>query len=251
MVTLTGRLGGLSVGFSTKTYFSERGIQAWLEEVLGAATASDVDKFIVPSFPSLATVMSIARKDFAVGAQDCSPFASGAHTGDVSAELLAEIGVGFVELGHAERRARGDSNKLIAKKVAEAHRWNLEVLLCVGEKGPGDAADAAKHCLRQIQESGADLGRTVIAYEPLWAIGGDESADRSHIVDTILRIKDGLAGSKSKVLYGGTAGPGLLGDIHQAADGLFLGRRAHNPQDYRYVVEEAQQLLGLTSGKDS
>jgi triosephosphate isomerase len=251
MITLTGRLGGLSVGFGTKSYFSERGIQAWLAEVLGASTASDVDKFIVPSFPSLATAMSIARKDFAVGAQDCSPFASGAHTGDVSAELLAEIGVSFVELGHAELRARGDSNNLIAKKVAEAHRWNLEVLLCVGEKDRGDAADAAKHCLRQIRESGADLDRTVIAYEPLWAIGGDESADRSHIVDTILRIKDGLAGSKSKVLYGGTAGPGLLGDIHQAADGLFLGRRAHNPQDYRYVVEEAQQLLGLTSGKGS
>jgi len=250
MVTLAGRPNGLSVGFSTKSYFSEQRLQAWLGDALSAANPSDVDRFIVPSFPSLAAVVGIARGQFAVGAQDCSAYAAGPHTGDVSAELLAEIGVNFVELGHAEQRARGDNSKLISKKVAEAQLWGLEVLLCVGEKQPGDSAGAAQHCLRQIRESGADLQRTVIAYEPLWAIGRDESAGSSHIVDTILRIKDGSSGSNLRVLYGGTAGPGLLGDIHQAADGLFLGRRAHNAKDYRYVVEEAQQLLNLRGQAD-
>ncbi len=199
--------------------------------------------FVVPSFPSLTAAISLAPSWMLVGAQDCSAYPEGAHTGEVSAKLLAELGVDFVELGHAELRARGDNNFLISKKVKQATDSGLDVLLCIGETRSGDPRSAAAECIMQIEASGVTADNALIAYEPVWAIGADEPASAKHILGTVEIIRQHLGANGARVIYGGAAGSGLFRHVYPEVGGLFLGRMAHQPQEFLDIVNEASVVI--------
>lgn len=251
---MTGR--SVTVGISTKMYLGYEASKVWLEAVVAVASASEavssgqVKLFIAPSFPVLETALELTRgTPVQVGAQNASELDAGALTGEVSPAFLAEMGVSLVELGHAERRRIfGEDDALVAAKCAAVQRNNLRPLLCVGEEERVSPAEAAGICLDQVRSAqlNPDGPAPIIAYEPLWAIGAAEPAAPEHVraVADLLRLE---LPPNADLLYGGSAGPGLLPQLHPHVDGLFLGRFAHDPRNLALILDEAAALPGFAA----
>jgi triosephosphate isomerase len=172
--------------------------------------------------------------------------------------MLAELGVSLVELGHAERRRLfGEDDLVVARKVLAAVDAGLTPLLCIGEQDLLDRRAAADFCLRQVRSAtGGDdslLQRLVIAYEPVWAIGADRPASAEYVNAVTGLIREAL-GPASHIIYGGSAGPGLLPAL-TGVDGLFLGRSAHDAGNLGRVLDEALERAAIAAairpGSDS
>lgn len=252
----------LYVGVSTKMYLGYQESLRWLSEVRAVvdqrpalAAGRDVVVFVIPSFPVLAEARTLlAGSPILLGAQNCA-WGDGPLTGEVSPGLLAELGVTLVEIGHAERRAQfGEDDGVVARKVRAAADAGLTSLLCVGEPAETAPEEAAEFCLGQVRSAAAgdaELGAgLVLAYEPVWAIGADRPAPPSYVNAVVGLIRDGLDG-RCPIIYGGSAGPGLLPQL--AADGLFLGRFAHDASNLGLVLDEAlaRQTLAPASSSSS
>jgi triosephosphate isomerase len=243
----------IHVGISTKLYLSYEQSLAWIAAVNTIARAHPavqsgrVALFVAPSTPLVdAAVRTLRGSNVIVAAQDVSRFATGAYTGETGAPLLAEIGVGMAEIGHAERRALfGETSEVIRAKVALAQASGITPLLCVGEIERSEPAAAAAFCLEQLRD--AARGPIVIAYEPVWAIGAAEPASADHVRATVAAIRSGLPEALlgSPIIYGGSAGPGLIERLRPEVDGVFLGRFAHDPENVRTVLDEAAASLDL------
>ncbi len=240
------------VGVSTKMYFGHQQTIDWLDRVAAeldarpGLAASGVVPFVIPSFPLIPAALDrLSSRGVSIGAQTVS-WGEGALTGEVSAALLAEMGVSLVEIGHAERRRLcGETDAIVAQKVAAAQAVGLHSLLCVGELERGDPDAAVAFCFAQVEaairEDVGALPSLMVAYEPVWAIGSDRPADPDYVVAVITGLRTELARLADDVppiIYGGSAGPGLLREL-PAADGLFLGRFAHDPVRFGRVLDEA------------
>ncbi len=204
---------------------------------------------VFPVAPALPAAVALgAASHLAVGAQDVSDRPPGAFTGELPAALLAELGVGYVELGHAERRYLfGETGDLIARKVDVSVEHGLVPLICVGEGRLGDttpvgaeaAVAAAGKQLAEVLDRLPDTSAFVVAYEPVWAIGADQPAPVEHVRTVAAGLRGMLDGfPQARLIYGGTAGPGLFAELSTAVDGLFLGRRAHDPAAFAEVLAE-------------
>jgi triosephosphate isomerase len=170
---------------------------------------------VLPPFTAIHVARdALCRSAIAWGAQDVHPDEAGAHTGDVSAAMLADLGCRYVEVGHSERRRdHREGDALVAAKVAAIHRHGMTPLLCVGERTARRVDAALAVVQRQLRGAlGAldpdALGRIVIAYEPVWAIGvGAMAAPLEHIEATHAGIHRWLAtrdAPSTPVLYGGS-----------------------------------------------
>src|SRR3954466_14148011 len=141
------------------------------------AFAGKADLLVCPPATLLTAFAEKARgKGVAVGAQDCHPDASGAHTGDLSAEMLADAGASAIIVGHSERRAdHGESDALVHQKAEAAWRAGLVAIVCIGEtQKQRDAGQALDVCGGQLAGSlpdGSTSANLVVAYGPVWAIG--------------------------------------------------------------------------------
>lgn len=246
----------ITVGVSLKLYFGHARTLDWCRAV--AAIARDraeplrtgVELFVLPTFPALVPVITeLGDAPVAVGAQDLHWADSGAYTGEVSGTELTEIGVRLVEVGHAERRRLfGETEDVINRKTAAALRNGLVPVLCVGEteRLPADRAIAVVHDQVESALAGAPDGRVIIAYEPVWAIGAPDPAADDHIRSVCAALKARAGRPETSVIYGGAAGPGLLGRLGDDVDGLFLGRYAHDPAALATVLDEAIARLTPT-----
>ncbi|UGV26526.1 triose-phosphate isomerase [Rhodopseudomonas boonkerdii] len=158
------------------------------------------------------------RTAVTVGAQDCHPKASGAHTGDVAAEMLADAGATAVIVGHSERRAdHGESDAVVREKALAAWRAGLTAIVCIGEtQAERDAGKTLDVCGTQLQGSLPDdctSGNLIVAYEPVWAIGtgltptvGDVEQVHKFIREYLnQRFKN--EGPSIRILYGGSVKP--------------------------------------------
>lgn len=235
-------------------YFGHRQAEEWFASVAQVARANeavasgDVDFFVVPSYLQILpakTAFTATRVQ--LGAQDVATADSGAYTGEVSAAELAEVGVGLVEIGHAERRRLfGETDGVIVAKLAAAIRNGITPVLCVGESERLDASDAAAATIDQLHRDldGAPAGPVIAAYEPAWAIGAPQPAPVNHITTVTTALREALTATRpgSRVIYGGSAGPGLLTRLGDAVDGLFLGRFAHDVDNLAAVLQEAAAI---------
>ncbi|WP_263054905.1 triose-phosphate isomerase family protein [Curtobacterium sp. RIT-PI-V] len=237
----------------------------------GAATL-----FVAPTFPALVPVRDVlAGSGVLLAAQDLSWADEGAFTGEVSGAELREIGVDLVEIGHAERRSLfHEDDATVTAKVHAAFRNHLRPLLCVGDTTRASPHELGRHAAPQapqragtgsrgprsgaaeaVAEVTAQLDRGVstavadglagaltVAYEPVWAIGAPAPAPDDHIVAVLGGIEQYLATRPelrgSTVLYGGSAGPGLLTRGQGRIGGLFLGRFAHDPAAVEAILDE-------------
>lgn len=240
------------IGASLKMYFSHARTVEWataVGEIVAQHPAGEqVEAFVIPQYPSIPACVEVGGP-LAVGAQDVATADEGAYTGEVSGAVLAELGCTLVEVGHAERRRLfGETDEIVAEKVHAALRNGLVPLICVGESDRMPAAEAAVHVRAQIDQALSEAaaanvrGAFVVAYEPLWAIGAPEPAAPAHIRAVCRAVRDGLAGRDARIIYGGSAGPGLLTEIADSVDGLFLGRFAHDPAAVRAILDEVESL---------
>lgn len=244
------------VGVSLKMYFGHREALDWIRRAVGLASAhvgvrsGDVGVFLIPGYLAVVEAADAAAgTPVLIGAQDVAASEPGPFTGEVSAAELAEVGVRVAEIGHAERRRLfGEDDAVVAAKTASALRHRVTPVLCVGESEPGDADAAIAATRRQVRAALADAprGAVVLAYEPVWAIGAAEPAPDAHIRAVCAALRADLAGDParagSSVIYGGSAGPGLLTRLGDDVDGLFLGRFAHDPAALTAVLDEATAL---------
>lgn len=247
------------VGVSLKMYFGYGQARRWLATVASAARAKDwaaeLDLFVLPDFLSIASASQELRgSGVAFGAQDVFWHDEGPYTGEVSARTLAEAGCRYVAVGHAERRRLfAEDDRISAMKAAAATRNGLIPVICVGERDrvpPPAAAALCRAQLAPVLEAVPSSAEIVIAYEPVWAIGQPAPAAPGHIREVVSRLYQETAARQgtTRVIYGGSAGPGLFGQLEPVLDGLFLGRSAHDTENLRQVIGEVTRA-GRRSGR--
>jgi triosephosphate isomerase len=223
---------------------------AWLTGIRGEVESRPllrgrVQIFVVPSFPVLESARRILDgTGVLLGSQNCAAEA-GAFTGEVSAGLLAELGVDLVEIGHAERRRLfGETDAIVRTKVGAVRAAGLTPLLCIGENDQGSVGGAVDQCIAQVESAlggATPVSEILLAYEPVWAIGAAEPAPPDYVNQVVAELRSTLAdvlGRPAGMIYGGSARPGLLPQL-QFLDGLFLGRFAHDPANFGVVLDEA------------
>ena len=260
---MTSRAGGagrdLVIGVSLKMYFGYHESLDWCRRVRAIAAMNSsvsggrVRVFVMPSFPILVPVIDLFRgTPIEVGAQNIYFEDRGPYTGEVSGGMLAEVGCRLVEVGHAERRRLfGESDQLVSLKVEAALRHGLTPVICVGEEEPLSPSRAGHESVRQLESALARAkgdgakAPVIVAYEPLWAIGADKPAPEAHIAEVCLQLQDFVRrarpGAAGRVIYGGSAGPGLLERLGDSVDGLFLGRYVHDADALESVLKAAAE----------
>ncbi|KAI9934722.1 hypothetical protein ASPWEDRAFT_31084 [Aspergillus wentii DTO 134E9] len=194
-----------------------------------------------------------------LGAQDCFWESLGAYTGEVSPLALRSVGASIVELGHAERRSIfHETDDETARKAAATSAHGMIPLVCIGEiTAPGPVASeavgrAVSECEVQVRAVLSAIpadAPVIFAYEPVWAIGKPAPAGVDHVSAVVdgIRAVIGKHEGDVRVLYGGSAGPGLWGQggLGKAVDGMFLGRFAHEIPGVQKVVKEVGETLGV------
>ena len=184
-----------------------------------------------------------------VGGQDCHTAAAGAHTGDISARMLADAGASHVILGHSERRTdHGESNELICAKLKAAGAAGLTQILCVGETAAErDAGTTLAVIGTQLQQSipeSADPTTLVVAYEPVWAIGTGRTPTLAQIgevhgfIRQRLTARFGPAGSGIRLLYGGSVKPSNAAEIFavEHVDGALVGGASLKAAEFGAII---------------
>ncbi|HEX7059855.1 MAG TPA: triose-phosphate isomerase [Solirubrobacterales bacterium] len=217
-----------------------------------AATQSDV--VICAPFLALSEVVERSRGSAVrVAAQNMHEEDSGAFTGEVSAAMLLEADVDAVVLGHSERRQYFcETDEALARKVPAALAAGLEPILCIGEsESARDDGQTEAVLERQLQADLAEvepdhLGRVVVAYEPIWAIGTGRTATSDQAQEAIAFIRDTLRGrggaaDEVRILYGGSVKPANAAELmaQPDIDGALVGGAGLDPGDFAAIVEAA------------
>ena len=214
----------------------------------------DAAAFVVPPFTALSAVRETlgTTRSILVGAQNMHWEEEGSFTGEISARMLKDAGVDMVELGHSERRQHfGETDEAINRKVRSALAHGLTPLICVGDSAAErDAGASAEAIIRQIRMAffgltAPEIGRCLIAYEPIWAIGDTGvPAEPEHIVVVHRRVKAMLAelsDHKVPLLYGGSVNAGNIRSLAGISeiDGLFIGRAAWQATEFARLIAAA------------
>lgn len=249
MKTGTSADGRTIIGVNLKMYFGHAETRRWLEElrtIIEQLNAGRfVDVFVLPSFTSVPTAREVLRgSGIAYGAQDVAWAERGAFTGEVSAEDLRELGCTVTAVGHAERRQLfGEDDDVTARKAAALTHAGITPIACIGETVEGSIDDAVTVSRRQIDavlDAVPDDADLVFAYEPVWAIGAPAPAVPDRIVDVARRLREAFAHrhGRTRLMYGGSAGPGLYPRIADAVNGVFFGRFVHDTHNLRAALTE-------------
>ena len=213
----------------------------------GAATC---DVMLCPPATLLAQLnWGLKGSPVLLGGQDCHVSASGANTGDISAEMLADAGAKAVIVGHSERRAdHGERDKDVAAKAAAAHRAGLIAIVCVGETAGQRAAGLTLEVVgRQLRGSlpkGATAANTVVAYEPVWAIGTGLTASAADVAEVHAFLRQQLSadlaaeGAGMRLLYGGSVKPANAKELMSVANvnGALVGGASLKAADFLGII---------------
>ena len=252
------------IGVSLKMYFGRAQTLAWCSAVAELSRRhrslreGRVELVVAPDLTSLAAAADCFRETpVSVAAQDIYFEDWGAFTGEVSAAQVREAGATYAEVGHAERRRLfGDSDAVVSAKVAAAVRNGLIPVLCVGETSIRGIDETCVAVIDQLRSglhtllNGDEPTPVVVAYEPEWAIGASEAASSQRIRAVCTAVQQWLARqptlTASRLIYGGAAGPGLIGELGTSVDGLFLGRMVHDPGALELVLDDFADRLALS-----
>ena len=215
----------------------------------------DVHVVLCPPFVHLTTVQSMAKSidQVTVGAQNCNEHPSGAYTGEISAKMLASLGIGYVILGHSERREYyGESNELLAKKINAVLENKLSPIFCCGE--PLQIREQEKqddYVRQQIQASLFHLSpeeftNVVIAYEPIWAIGTGKTASADQVQEMHAVIRKQILekygeeiANNTSILYGGSVKPDNAKELFACldVDGGLIGGASLKSRDFVEIAK--------------
>jgi triosephosphate isomerase len=234
---------------------SERFVQSLL---LDLGDITDVEVVIVPPFTAIVKVMEAlgASQSIKVGAQNMHWEPNGPFTGEISAALLRDLLVRYVVLGHSERRMLfGETDEIVNRKVRAAHEATLRPIVCVGETlEQRDKGNVEKILSIQLRGSLQDLNEkelqeTVIAYEPVWAIGTgrnatSQQAQEAHafIRHTLREISDEATADRIRIQYGGSVKPENAREMmtQPDIDGALVGGASLDPRTFGQIVKAAR-----------
>lgn len=211
-------------------------------------TYKSIDRLICPPATLLSgAAEAVGSIGVMVGGQDCHAEASGAHTGDVSAEMLADAGASHVIVGHSERRAdHGEADAMVKAKAEAALRAGLTPILCVGEsradREAGRERDVVGQQLSGSWPEGGTGESVVIAYEPVWAIGTGLTASADDIDAMHAFIREAKGGDPSlRILYGGSVKPANAAEIlaRPDVDGALIGGASLTAESYAAICAAA------------
>jgi triosephosphate isomerase len=223
---------------------------------LELANVTEVDIVVCPPFTALSEVAKAIRgSNIGLGAQDMSEHNPGAYTGEIAAEMLKEFGVRYVILGHSERRQyHKESDELISKKAQAAHAASLQPIICVGETlAEREAGQMEKVLETQVRGSLAWLSKdqmveTIIAYEPVWAIGTGktattEQAQEAHafIRGLLVKLFDEATARRVRIQYGGSVKPSNARELMSQpdVDGALVGGASLEAQSFSEIVKNS------------
>ncbi|MFO1209435.1 MAG: triose-phosphate isomerase [Amaricoccus sp.] len=223
---------------------------AVLDELAALAPEPVCDVLVCPP---ATLVARLAGGRFPIGGQDCHWEASGARTGDISAEMLADAGAVAVIVGHSERRAGyGETDATVARKAAAAWRAGLLAVVCIGEtEAERDAGLTLDRVGAQLEDSVPDdatADRLVVAYEPVWAIGTGRTPSISEIAQVHDFLRNRLTsrfgaetGAAIRLLYGGSVNPGNAAQIFSVGnvDGALVGGASLKAADFAAIIAAA------------
>jgi len=221
--------------------------------------SDDTDKtdvVIVPPFTALRSVQTLIDSDklpFGLGAQDVYPEDKGAFTGEISSPMLVALKVEYVIVGHSERRQLfGEDDLMVNKKVRAVLGHGMTPIVCVGETLEERDADGTESKVTQQVRRAYDnvdaeqAATTVIAYEPIWAIGTGRNAepgDAGRVVEVIRQTLadkfDGSVAQAVRVQYGGSVKPGNIRSFlaHPEIDGALVGGGSLDPEDFALIIK--------------
>jgi triosephosphate isomerase len=214
------------------------------------AVAGKADLLVCPPATLVAAFADKAKgSKLAVGAQDCHPKASGAHTGDLSAEMLADAGASAIIVGHSERRAdHAETDAVVRQKAEAAWRAGLTAIVCIGEtQGQRDAGQTLDICGGQLKGSlpdGSTSANLIVAYEPVWAIGTGltptaRDVEQVHrFIRTVLTDRFKAEGGKIRILYGGSVKPSNAAELMAVANvnGALVGGASLKAADFLAIA---------------
>jgi triosephosphate isomerase len=233
------------------------GVAMLKEPRLLAAMLKDVklkaDVMVCPPAIIVRRVKSVLKgSKIRVGGQDCHWAPSGAHTGDISAEMLKEGGCSAVITGHSERRTNhGETDELVQKNAKAAQRAGLTAIICVGEtleeRKAGQTLDVVTRQLRGSVPEGSTAANTVIAYEPVWAIGTGKTASKEQAQEVHAFIRGEVAAFDAKIanllpiLYGGSVKASNAAELFAQpdVDGGLVGGASLVAQEFSAIVAAA------------
>lgn len=218
--------------------------------VAGAATVTaKADLLVCPPATLLASFAAKTASGLALGAQDCHAKASGAHTGDLSAEMLADAGATAIIVGHSERRAdHAETDATVRAKAEAAWRAGVTAIICVGEtqgeREGGRALDIVGGQLDGSLPDGATASNTVIAYEPVWAIGTGRTPTTADVAEMHAFIRARLAqrlrqdAEAIRILYGGSVKPSNAAELMAVANvnGALVGGASLKAVDFLRIA---------------
>ena len=225
------------------------------EPRLLAAMLKDVklkaDVMVCPPAIILRRVKSVLKgTKIKVGGQDCHWSPSGAHTGDVSAEMMKEAGCSAVIVGHSERRTNhGESDETVRKKAEACHRAGLAAIICVGEtleeRKSGKTLEVVKRQLAGSVPQGSTAANTVIAYEPVWAIGTGLTPTTAEVAEVHAMIRKELSvlmggeGAGTRILYGGSVKPSNAAELMSQphVNGALVGGASLKAADFLGIIK--------------
>jgi triosephosphate isomerase len=220
-------------------------------------TFSGVDAWIAPGYTLLPTLAaSFKGSTIKIGGQGVSQFDFGAHTGDISAQMLKASGASFSIVGHSERRAAGDTNDIVHKQLSQALTNNMTAVLCVGELERDQFGAHYNVIAEQLRSAFAGaqsfLNKIVIAYEPVWAIG--KSADKAmapqELEEMVIFIKKTLAdivgrtgALKIPILYGGSVEPENAPQLiaQGGVNGFLVGHASANVESFIEILKACRK----------
>ena len=224
------------------------------------ANVNHCDIVIAPVFTALKTLADrLEGSNIKVAAQDCAPEAKqGAHTGEVSAEMLRDVGASYVVIGHSERRQLyGETDSLVNRKMQAALAAGLTVIMCVGETLEQREGGMAERVVRGQLEGGSreltvsDLDRIIIAYEPVWAIGTGRTATPEQAQEMHAFIRrvfaerhSNEAGEALRLLYGGSVKPDNISGLmaQEDIDGALVGGASLDAKNFAEIVNYRSQI---------
>lgn len=212
--------------------------------VTGNSPEVSVDIVLCPPATLLSRMSDALRGSaVALGGQDCHASQAGAHTGDIAASMLADAGARYVILGHSERRAdHFETSEQVAAKARAAHAAGLCAIVCIGEteaqRDAGETLAVVGTQLAQSLPDGATAQNTVVAYEPVWAIGTGRTPATGQIGEVHSFLRARLPDTGMRLLYGGSVTPANAEEIFAIADvdGALVGGASLKAVDFNRIV---------------
>lgn len=235
------------------------------ERIGKARMKSPVTVAVAPPYPFIGMLAELSPTHrIELSAQDVSAEPTGAHTGEVSVSMLKSLGVQYVIVGHSERRAHGERDEEIGKKLTQVLKARMHAILCVGEKARDKAGNFFSEVERQLAAALAGIpqgsaGRFIVAYEPVWAIGSGKHAEPEDAYEMKLFIRKVLtdklgraAAERVRIIYGGsvnrTNAEALLSEGQ--VDGFLVGGASLRASDFAFIIQAARDA-GKKDGQTS